>query len=123
MIPLLDGSPDPLGSVVPTHASCSSNSYSNYEVGWSFWCDDSHFGRQGATTCRRAMREASDREGTRREKHAKRNRRLALDLLNNDGKIQRDGEERRLLAVAAPHLQRLIIAALETACEAVSSRT
>ena len=44
----------------------------------------------------------ADPETIKREKHAKRSRRLA------------PGEEPRLLAVAPPHLQRLIIAALET---------
>jgi integrase len=56
----------------------------------------------------------AESESIKREKHAKRNRRLAPDVLNDKGKIDREGEERRLLAVAGPHLQRLIIAALET---------
>ena len=46
----------------------------------------------------------ADSDTIKREKHAKRNRRLEI------------GEEGRLLAVAPPHLQRLIIAALETGC-------
>ena len=33
---------------------------------------------------------------------------------NGKGKIERDGEERRLLAVASPHLQQLVIGAIET---------
>ncbi len=55
-----------------------------------------------------------DAETIKREKHAQRNRRLVPDAVNDKGKIERDGEERRLLAVTGPHLQRLIIAALET---------
>ncbi len=56
----------------------------------------------------------ADSESIKREKHAKRNRRLVPDVLNDKGKIEREGEERRLLAVASAHLQRLIIGALET---------
>ncbi len=56
----------------------------------------------------------TDAETIRREKHAKRQRRLAPDLLSNEGKLIREGEESRLLAVAGAHLQRLIIAALES---------
>ena len=40
----------------------------------------------------------------------KRDRRLVPDVLTTRATIARDGEERRLLAVAVPHLQRLIIA-------------
>jgi integrase len=47
---------------------------------------------------------ADDSVALRREKHAKRDRRLE------------DGEEARLLEHASPHLQRLIIATLETGC-------
>jgi integrase len=47
---------------------------------------------------------AADSEIIKRTKHAKRNRRL------------QPGEEARLLAAAAPHLQRLIVGALETGC-------
>lgn len=60
----------------------------------------------------------ADSDGLMREKHAQRDRRLAPDVLSNDGKgkIVQEGEERRLLAVAGPYLQRVIIAALETCC-------
>jgi integrase len=56
----------------------------------------------------------ADSDTIKREKHAKRNRRLVPDVLNDKGAIEREGEERRLLAVAGPHLQRLIIGAIET---------
>jgi integrase len=57
-------------------------------------------------------------------KVAKRERRLVPDatddqgtvLLDARGQVKSPGEERRLLAVASPWLQRLIIAALETGC-------
>jgi integrase len=52
----------------------------------------------------------------KREKHAKRDRRLEPDILNEEGKVERDGEESRLIAVASPSLQRLIIAAIEACC-------
>src|SRR5262245_65705107 len=46
---------------------------------------------------------------------AQRHRRLAPDVVNpKTGKLEHAGEERALLAVAAPQLQRLIIGALET---------
>ena len=45
-----------------------------------------------------------------------RDRRLVADELGKDGKVKTPGEERRLLAVATPWLQRLIIAAVETGC-------
>lgn len=61
-----------------------------------------------------ARNPVADAESIKREKHAKRNRRLAADILNAEGKIEREGEERRLLAVAGTHLQRLVVAALET---------
>jgi integrase len=58
----------------------------------------------------------ADSELIRREKMAQRNRRLARDVVDAaTGKLTRAGEERALLAVAGPHLQRLIIGALETA--------
>ena len=50
------------------------------------------------------------------EKAAKRNRRLAPDVLTADGKIAREGEERRLLAVADVPLQRLIIGGIDSCC-------
>jgi len=56
----------------------------------------------------------ADAEHIRRERHAKRNRRLGPDVLDDDGKIKQPGEERRLLAVAGAHLQGLMIGALET---------
>lgn len=49
------------------------------------------------------------------EKGARRSRRLVPDLLDANGTVVRAGEERRLLTVAGPALQRLIIGALETA--------
>ena len=52
----------------------------------------------------------------RRRKHAQRNRRLQPDVLDEKGRVKTPGEERRLLAVAGPWLQRLIIAALDTGC-------
>ena len=61
-----------------------------------------------------ARNPVADADNIKREKHAKRSRRLAPDVLNDEGEVERDGEERRLLAVAGPHLQRLIIAALDT---------
>jgi integrase len=51
-----------------------------------------------------ARNPAADSDVLKRRKHAQRQRRLG------------DGEEARLLASAGPHLQRLIIAALETGC-------
>src|SRR5690606_9416965 len=56
----------------------------------------------------------ADSEVIRRGRHAKRNRRLMPDVLNGNGQTVREGEERRLLAVAGPHLHRLLIGALET---------
>jgi integrase len=56
----------------------------------------------------------AESETIKREKHAKRSRPLVADVLDDKGKIVHEGEERRLLAVAGPHLQRLIIGALET---------
>jgi integrase len=58
----------------------------------------------------------ADSENIKREKHAKRNRRLMSDVINDKGKIEREGEERRLLAVSGSYLQRVIIVALETGC-------
>ena len=52
----------------------------------------------------------------KREKHAKRDRRLVPDELTADGKVRTPGEERRLLAACTPWLQRLVIAAIETGC-------
>jgi integrase len=52
----------------------------------------------------------------KREKHAKRDRRLVPDTQDDAGTITREGEERRLLAAAPPHRQRLIIAAIDTCC-------
>lgn len=52
-----------------------------------------------------------------RKRSAKRSRRLTPDASDpKTGKLTEPGEERRLLAVANPWLQRLIIAALETGC-------
>jgi integrase len=57
----------------------------------------------------------ADSEAIKREKIAQRHRRLVEDAINpKTDKLEREGEERSLLAAAAPHLQRLIIGALET---------
>jgi integrase len=58
----------------------------------------------------------ADPDILRREKMAQRKRRLEPDVLDTKGKLQRPGEERRLLDHAPAHLQRLIIAAIETCC-------
>jgi integrase/recombinase XerD len=58
----------------------------------------------------------SDDSALRRAKIAQRNRRLAPDVVDKDGKLKEAGEERRLLAAASPRLQNLIIAGLETCC-------
>jgi len=55
----------------------------------------------------------SDDAALKRTKIAQRSRRLAPDVLDKDGNLKAPGEERRLLAVASPGLQRLIIAALQ----------
>ncbi len=52
----------------------------------------------------------------KRQKHARRDRRLVPDVLDERGRVKTPGEERRLLDHASPWLQRLIIAALETCC-------
>jgi len=57
-----------------------------------------------------------DADNLTREKHAQRDRRLEPDVLDDKGKVTQEGEERRLLGVAGPYLQRLIVAALETCC-------
>lgn len=53
-----------------------------------------------------------------RRKIAQRDRRLVPDVLDDKGKLKTPGEERRLLAATEknPGMQRLIIAALDTAC-------
>lgn len=56
----------------------------------------------------------ADSEAITREKMAQRHRRLTSDVVDAAGKLTTTGEERALLAVAGPHLQRLIIGALET---------
>jgi integrase len=57
-----------------------------------------------------------DNRPASRAKAKRRGRRLEPDVCNDHGEIVQPGEERRLLAVANPWMQRLIIAALETAC-------
>lgn len=52
----------------------------------------------------------------KRQKHARRDRRIIADELGKDGKAKVAGEERRLLAAATQWLRRLIIAAVETGC-------
>jgi len=49
------------------------------------------------------------------EKGARRKRRLEPEVLDARGKVQRPGEEQRLIDGASPMMQRLIVAALETA--------
>jgi len=56
----------------------------------------------------------TDLSDLRREKHAKRNRRLVADKVDESGKVTEPGEERRLLAAAGPRLARLLVGALET---------
>ena len=56
----------------------------------------------------------AESETIKREKHAKRCRRLVADVLDEAGTVIEPGEERRLLATAGPHLQRVIVGALET---------
>jgi integrase len=51
-----------------------------------------------------------------RTKIAQRSRRLAPDGLDELGRVQTPGDERRLLGAASPRLQRVIIAAVETCC-------
>ena len=51
-----------------------------------------------------------------RKKGGKRARRLVPDVVDDQGRVTQPGEERRLLAVSSPWLQRPIIAALETCC-------
>jgi integrase len=51
-----------------------------------------------------------------RQKGARRDRRLIPDVLDDGGRLQKPGEERRLLSVASAWLQNLIIAALESCC-------
>jgi integrase len=64
-----------------------------------------------------AQNPIADAEAIRREKMAQRSRRLVPDVVSpKTGKLEREGEERRLLAVAGLRLQRLVIAALETGC-------
>ena len=58
----------------------------------------------------------ADAENLKRERIHKRDRRLSPDLVNEKGQITQDGEERRLMAVAEPLLQRRIIGAIETCC-------
>jgi integrase len=57
----------------------------------------------------------ADSDAIKRDKMAQRHRRLAADVVSpKTGKLERAGEERALLGVAGPHLQRLIVSALET---------
>lgn len=57
----------------------------------------------------------ADSEGIKRKKVAQRKRRLAAEAVDpKTGKVLQPSEEAALLAVAGPHLRRLIIAALET---------
>jgi len=56
----------------------------------------------------------SEDSALKRARIAQRNRRLAPDVLDKDGKLKEPGEERRLLGAAGPRLQNLIIAAVES---------
>jgi len=56
----------------------------------------------------------------KREKGAQRHRRLLPDVIDKNGKLVEAGEERRLLAVAGPELQRLIIGALTAVADAAN---
>jgi integrase len=58
----------------------------------------------------------SEDSALKRTKIAQRARRLAPDVVDNEGKIARKGEERRLLEHASPRMRLLIIGALETGC-------
>jgi integrase len=56
------------------------------------------------------------KDDLKRQRSAKRERRLIPDTVDGKGVVSKQGEERRLLVYASPWLQRLIIAALETGC-------
>jgi integrase len=58
----------------------------------------------------------TEESSLKRGKHARRDRRLTPDGTDAGGRLVTAGEERRLLAVAPPRLQNLIIAAVETCC-------
>lgn len=58
----------------------------------------------------------ADADGLKREKPRKRDRRLVPDVVDDNGKIVHEGEERRLLAVSGPRLRLMIIGAIETCC-------
>jgi len=58
----------------------------------------------------------SDDSSLKRARIAQRNRRLAADVVDANGRLKEAGEERQLLAVATPRLQNLIIAAVESYC-------
>jgi integrase len=58
----------------------------------------------------------SDDSMIKRGKPAQRNRRLEPDVINPDGTLREPGEERRLLAAAAPRLYNVIVAALDSCC-------
>ena len=62
-----------------------------------------------------ARNPVADSEMIKREKMAQRSRRLSRDVVDpKSDKVLQAGEERALLAVAGPHLQRLIVGALAT---------
>ena len=63
----------------------------------------------------------ADSRPVSRSKAVRRSRRLEADVFDANGTLVKAGEERRLLAVANPWMQRLIIAALETDAAVVSS--
>ena len=52
----------------------------------------------------------------KRSKHAQRNRRLVGAVVDKNGKVIVKSEEDRLIGAAPSHVQRLIIAAIETCC-------
>ena len=80
-----------------------------------------HYVQLLKASCRWAVRKGylthspiSEASDLKRTKIAKRNRRLAPDRFDDEGRLVYAGEERTLLAVAGPRLQNLIIGALET---------
>jgi integrase len=75
-----------------------------------------HLQRWGARKGYLTRRWLSEETDIKRQRGARRQRRLEPDVVDEKGRIQTPGEERRLLATASAWLQRLIIAALETCC-------
>jgi integrase len=61
-------------------------------------------------------KKGSDKSAVEMYSEQARERRLAPDILDESGRLKEAGEERRLLAAAGPHLQALIVAAVESGC-------